>query len=81
MMAEFDSSSSSLQGHCENEDKEPVAQMEWCRIPIVGAINELHITVGFEIAQTNINKNKNKKAKLIKKKWKQMKQGEGNTVQ
>jgi hypothetical protein len=65
----------------KNEDKDPLAQMEWRRKPIIGAINDLHITAGFEIAQTNINKNKNKKAKLIKKKWKQMKQGEGNTVQ
>ncbi len=36
----------------KNEDKDPVAQMEWCRKPIIGAINELRITVGFEIALT-----------------------------
>ncbi len=53
MMAESDSSSSSsLQGRCENEDKDPVAQMEWCRKPIIGAINELRITAEFEIALT-----------------------------
>jgi hypothetical protein len=64
----------------KNEDKDPVAQMEWCRKPIIGAINELHITARFEIAQTNINKKKSKNAKTIKKEWKQMKQGKGNTV-
>jgi enoyl-CoA hydratase len=26
--------------------------MEWCRKPIIGAINELCITLGFEIALT-----------------------------
>jgi enoyl-CoA hydratase len=36
----------------KNEDKDPVAQMEQCRKPIIGAINRLCITVGFEIALT-----------------------------
>jgi hypothetical protein len=63
----------------KNEDKDPVAQMEWCKKPIIGAINELHITSRFEIAQ--INKNTKKvKTQIIKKEWKQMKQGKGNTI-
>ncbi len=33
----------------KNEDKDPVAQMEQCRKPIIGAINRRCITVGFEI--------------------------------
>ncbi len=36
----------------KNEDKDPVAQMEQCRKPIIGAINRRCITVGFEIALT-----------------------------
>ncbi len=36
----------------KNEDKDPVAQMEWCRKPIIGAINELCSTAGFKIALT-----------------------------
>jgi len=30
--------------------------------------------------ETNINQKKSKNAKIIKKEWKQMKQGNGNTV-
>ncbi len=50
----------------KNDNKDQVAQMERCRKPIIGAINELHITARFEIAQTNINKKK-KKCKNYKK--------------
>ncbi len=53
-----------FKGTVKNEDKDPIAQMEWCRKPIIGAINELHITAWFEIAQTNINKKKVKTQKL-----------------
>jgi hypothetical protein len=69
-----------FKGTVKTEDKDPVAQMEWYRKPIISAINELHITAGFEIAQTNINKKKQKRKKIIKE-WKQMKQGKGNTIQ
>ncbi len=36
----------------KNQDKDTVAQMERCRKPIIGAINGLCITAGFEIALT-----------------------------
>ncbi len=36
----------------KNEDKDSVAQMEWSRKLIIGAINKLRITAGFEIALT-----------------------------
>ncbi|CAK9228861.1 unnamed protein product [Sphagnum troendelagicum] len=41
-----------FKGDVKNEDKDPVAQLEQCRKPIIGAINRRCITVGFEIALT-----------------------------
>ncbi|CAK9228186.1 unnamed protein product [Sphagnum troendelagicum] len=41
-----------FKGDVKNEDKDPVAQMEQCRKPIIGAINRRCTTVGFEIALT-----------------------------
>lgn len=41
-----------FKGDVKNQDKDTVAQMERCRKPIIGAINGLCITAGFEIALT-----------------------------
>jgi hypothetical protein len=41
-----------FKGNVKNEDKDSVAQMEWSRKLIIGAINKLRITAGFEIALT-----------------------------